>query len=166
MAFTLKSFVEYLFSVPDYVTLDRTDNIAKIDILGLSETVFMGSLILRSPQESTLVFHRTYEGNLSVFFTSDGSVSFFRLDLTAFKPLRDLGIYESPRFDREDRVVIVNERPFSCIDAISKQTGVIVRHQYDENGEKFIALEFGNPKKYYHEARRFLETDKIDTVWI
>jgi len=60
----------------------------------------------------------------------------------------------------------VNEQPFTCVDVISKETGVIIRHQNDENEEKPIAIEFGNPKKFYHEARRFLETDKIDTVWV
>ncbi len=156
----------YLISVPDYVTLDRTDNITKIDITGQSETTFMGSIILRSPQESTLIFHRTYEGGVSVFFTSDGSVSFFRVDLAFFEPFRNLGINEDPRYEKEKGVIIVDERPFTCVDVISKETGVIIRHQYDEKAEKFIALEFGNPKKYYNEARRFLETDRINTVWM
>ena len=112
------------------------------------------------------VDHAERQGGVSVFFTSDGSVSFLRIDLAFFEPFRNLGINEDPRYEKEKGVIVINERPFGCVDVISKETGVIIRHQYDEKAEKFIALEFGNPKKYYHEARRFLETDKIDTVWI
>ncbi|RAM65108.1 hypothetical protein DS66_05005 [Mesotoga sp. SC_3PWM13N19] len=166
MAVTLKSFVQSLFENPNYVTLKSTDKITKINIDGSSETVFRGSIISHNSRESTLIFRRTYEGGVSIFFTSDGSVSFLRVDLAFFELFNDLGMNENSQNDRQYGVVIVNERPFTCVDVISKETGVIIRHQYDEKAEKFIALEFGNPKKYYNEARRFLETDRINTVWM
>jgi hypothetical protein len=127
---------------------------------------FLGSLVKQGGGFHRRVFRWTLPEGLTIVFLSNGETSIFRVsgDLLSEVMSKGFQIPSISSFELSKLASVFQEKLYRTVEK-NQDEDVVVRYLFDSS-RNLAAIEMGSIDKMFYESRIFLETDKINTVWI